>query len=101
MEEGENEEEAIRREVLEEIGYKLEEVYNLENIFNKELGISSTIFIAKINISPGQISFNEGQEIKFFDLEEIKNLDMPKIFKDFIKRHKAQIFKNKLYTLKP
>jgi 8-oxo-dGTP diphosphatase len=94
VEDGENEEQAARREVLEETGCQLDKIARLQDVFIREYQINTTIFLSRINVSLEQIKLTEGQDIKFFSFGEIKNLDMPRILKEIIVQNRNLIFEN-------
>lgn len=68
---GETPEEAIRREMKEEMGLANLGEINLFGIFTSE-NITDNVFWKKMDINPAQIDLKEGQRIEYFDLERIK-----------------------------
>ena len=96
-EEGESAEEAVKREVKEEIGLKFEPIfYQKAKGFDKKSGIKwrSTRFLGDIK-STQKLDYDKSEfsEIKFFSSEELDNLEIAfnhkEILKDLFKKHKA------------
>ena len=95
-EEGESAEEAVKREVKEEIGLKFEPIfYQKAKGFDKKSGIKwrSTRFFGDIK-STQKLDYDKSEfsEIKFFSSEELDNLEIAfnhkEILKDFFKNTK-------------
>jgi 8-oxo-dGTP diphosphatase len=71
VEDGETPEQAVRREMNEELGLtNLGEIY-LFNIFTSE-NITDYIFWKKIDLNVSKIDLKEGQRIEYFNLERIR-----------------------------
>ncbi len=92
VENNETPEEAIRREICEEWdGFNLQEVEFLTIIPSGSY--DNHIFISQINVDPVTINLQEGQEIRWFDIDEIKEMilaDTDNItFGEFLKKHGA------------
>jgi len=88
----ENPEQAIRREISEEIGIKLEQIklikireYRLEN---GKFGKAYT-FVSRLNLLPREIILKEGAGFAFFEEKEIENISIAEsnleLIKDFFK----------------
>lgn len=88
LEEGESLETALKREIFEEIEYNLGKVSFIGKYYHKDIEINA--FVSKTNIMDAK-SFNlhEGQEVRFFSLEETKNIKtgfhVDEIIRDFFK----------------
>ena len=81
IEDNETPSEAIKREVLEEIGIK---IFNLKpihqmkvkhNVNGVKYEVDGYYFLAKTNASLAQIKLKEGQKASFFTLAEIESKD--------------------------
>jgi len=74
LEGDETPEEAVKREIKEEIGIEIENLKYFKN-FNYEY-ITQSFFYKKMNLDLGKIDLKEGKEIKFFSKEDIGNLSL-------------------------
>ena len=109
-EEGESAEEAVKREVKEEIGLKFEPIfYQKAKGFDKKGGIKwrSTRFLGDIK-STQKLDYDKSEfsEIKFFSSEELDNLEIAfnhkEILKNFFKNIKqAKKKRRKTGLIKP
>jgi 8-oxo-dGTP diphosphatase len=70
IEKGENPEQTIRREMLEEMGLTDLGEFELFRIFTSE-NITDHVFWKRINLNPAEIDLQEGQRIEYFNLERI------------------------------
>lgn len=73
IEEHESAAEAIRRELCEEIGVKLDEVKFFKDYFWEEC--DEHIFWHQIDLDLTQIHLNEGQKLAYFEKKELGYLD--------------------------
>lgn len=89
VEEGETPEQAVRREMLEELGLSdLNEIQLFDVL--KSADLTDYIFWKRIDLEPAQIKLNEGQQIKYFTFDEIRktrlafnyNFILEKFFKE-------------------
>lgn len=88
IEEGETPEVAIKREMKEELGldnltdFKLFKIYKSENL-------SDFIFWKRIELNIDDIILNEGQKIQYFNLDEIRKMNLAfnynQVIEDFFK----------------
>ena len=75
VENGEIPEEAVRREMNEEMGiYDLGEI-ELFKIYTSE-NLTDYIFWKRIDLNTAEIDLKEGQRIEYFDLERIRNTNL-------------------------
>jgi len=82
VEEGETEEEALRREIKEELSYDIKKPRFFKQY---ELGgVSQPIYIVKEEIDIKDLKLGEGEEMKFFKPDEIQNLDIGFNYKEII-----------------
>ena len=84
VEEGETDEEGVRREVREESGIELEEIYYIGSRV-KASGQMGSYYFAHLN--PHQLTQitlgDEGQELRFFEFDELANLELAGTFRKF------------------
>lgn len=87
VEEGETPEQALVREVKEELGIDLKE-YEFFRIYQCLSGDAyentKYIYSGKLNIPIGQITLYEGVEAKYFKREEIPGVKFANILKDIV-----------------
>jgi len=78
IEEGETEKEAIKREVLEEIGIEFENFifFEKQNYSLKEMEVEEFIFAVEFNKKMNEIKLEEGAGFAFFDKLELENLNL-------------------------
>ncbi len=75
IEEGETPELTIRREISEEFGimslsdFKLFKIYLSDNL-------TDFIFWKRINLNPKEIALSEGQMLKYFSFDELRNTQL-------------------------
>ena len=91
VEENETLEEALKREVKEEIGCNIKNpifvgILNIDNF-----GTLTYIYKAKINKKINEMNLTEGQKIKFFSYNDGINLKLPEILRDFLIKNKDKI----------
>jgi 8-oxo-dGTP diphosphatase len=75
IENNESPEEAVRREIEEEMEIDDLGKIKLFNIFTSE-NITDYVFWKKINLMPEKIKLQEGQKIKYFSREQIKDIKL-------------------------
>jgi 8-oxo-dGTP diphosphatase len=75
IENNESPEEAVRREIEEEMEIDDLGKIKLFNIFTSE-NITEYVFWKKINLMPEKIKLQEGQKIKYFSREQIKDIKL-------------------------
>ncbi|MBK7227521.1 MAG: NUDIX domain-containing protein [Ignavibacteriales bacterium] len=88
VEEGESPEQALRREMLEEMSiHNLGEI-KLFKILTSE-NITDNIFWKRINLNLREIELNEGQVLGYFDLKKIQETELAfnynKVLEEFYK----------------
>lgn len=93
----ENEEDAIKREMKEEIGYEAKNINFIGKIYalkNNLIKHNDEVFIFKglINIPANLIHLTEGQKVQFFKFDEIEKLKIIEPIKKFIIHNKERIF---------
>lgn len=92
VEKGESELEAIRREVKEEINISIEDFQYLDRFYLKRHNLNVSVYIGKLDIPEEEIKVSEGQGIKFFNHDEIKDIKkMSPIFKRLLSKHLDKI----------
>lgn len=86
MEAGETPEEAIKREIQEEIEVELDN-FKLVRTYNWAENVEY-VFHAVLDIDPKQTPLHEGQEIRYFTKDQIASMQLAfhdnEIFRDFI-----------------
>src|SRR3989344_4764544 len=92
MDPGEQPEETVKRELLEELGFEAEvkklvhtRLYKIEKSSDESGGVLVLIYLCKLTKKVGEFE-TEGEsgkvEFKKFKLDEIENLNMPQFYKD-------------------
>ena len=87
---GESPEQAIKREVLEEIGLRIDTPRYLDTIDAVDVvkgvrhPLRIALFLAQIDGSVEDIELSEGQEVRFVSLDAIFTYDLKPEFKRFI-----------------
>jgi 8-oxo-dGTP diphosphatase len=71
VEDGESPEQAVRREMMEEMSIKNLGEINLFKILKTE-NLTDNIFWKRLNLNPKVIDLKEGQRIEYFNLERIR-----------------------------
>jgi ADP-ribose pyrophosphatase YjhB (NUDIX family) len=94
IENNENEVEAVRREIREEINLEIEPIKKLGVFEVKDRNLINNVFLGKIDLEEENIRINEGQKAKFFSIENIKDLKMPEHLKEFILNKKEEILES-------
>ena len=84
VDEGETEEEALLREVKEEIDYELKEYKKIKELFIEKIG-KRIFYVGKIDADINELTLREGEEIKFFSYEEIKEIKINKLHLEILK----------------
>jgi 8-oxo-dGTP diphosphatase len=94
VEDGEHPDDAIRRELLEEI--ELEPQVRFWRIFEhayevdgEQITVEQHVYVGEINLPVSDIVLNEGQALGYFEADDINNLPiafgLAPLFKDFFK----------------
>jgi 8-oxo-dGTP diphosphatase len=75
IEDGENPEQTLRREMMEELG--IDDLGDI-NFFKSysHLGFKDNVFWKRMNLIPNEISLNEGQAVKYFSIHEIRKMKL-------------------------
>lgn len=86
IEKGESPIETIRREMFEELGLQLYSDFQLFKVYKND-NLTDFIFWKRINLNPAEITLNEGQKLKYFNLEEIRKTELAfgynQVFEEF------------------
>ena len=89
MEEDESPEDAVKREIKEEIGL---DISGFTHFNNFQFGsIFQYIFYKNLNLDLSKINLNEGKDIRFFSFNEIKDLKLAFNMKEIIDKFKKEI----------
>lgn len=90
--------ESVKRELIEEIGYKIKslEFIKEQTIYNDPFLPTYKLYFFKgrINLQIKEINLQEGQEIRYFKFKELEKLPLPFSRYDFINKNKDIIFDN-------
>lgn len=78
------------RELSEEINYKPKNLKFLD-IIPYDYG-KLFIFLSKINLPIEQITLTEGQKLDYFGLEQLKDINIVPVLRDYIYLNKNKIF---------
>lgn len=91
IEEGESELEAIKREVKEEINISIEEFQYLDRFYLKRHNLDVSVYTGKLDIPEEEIKVSEGQGVKFFYPNEIKDIKMSSVLKRVVSKNLDKI----------
>ena len=93
---------AIKREVLEEIGINLKcsNIKKIQGIYVPKHYLNPHecfvhVFRSEIDLQPDRINLTEGQDARYFRLEELQEIKFPYIWLDFTIKNKYAIFNHK------
>jgi 8-oxo-dGTP diphosphatase len=88
VEEGESPEQALRREMMEEMSIKNLGEIKLFKIFTSE-NLTDNIFWKRLDLNLREIELNEGQVLGYFDLKKIQETELAfnynKVLEEFYK----------------
>lgn len=90
IDDDESPEQAVRREVLEEIGLELgalrflAEIDAVDVVDGDRFPLKLSLFLAEIDVDAEDIELHEGQEVRYFSLERIMVEDVKPELKRFI-----------------
>lgn len=93
IEEGESPIEAIRREMLEELGLQLLSDFQLFKIYKSD-NLTDFLFWKRINLNPDEITLNEGQRLKYFSLQEIRKTELAFNYNQVLEEFFKEVVKN-------
>ena len=93
IEEGETPDEAIRREMMEELGIKDLGKIELFNIYRSD-NLTDYLFWKKINLDVNEIDLQEGQDIKYFKLGQIRITKLAFNYNTVLEEFYNEIVKN-------
>mgnify|MGYP003488970464 FL=1 len=92
IEESETPEEAIRREMTEEMSIKNLGEINMFKILTLE-NITDNIFWKKLNLNLEEIDLKEGQRIEYFNLERIRKTKLAFNYNEILESFYSEIVK--------
>lgn len=85
FEPGETAEEAIRRELLEEIGHSVDELELYGQLIDRyEHDDLILVFLTRINVPVDELVLGEGQELRYFSKEELPELKISPHLKEVV-----------------
>lgn len=93
IEEGETPEITIRREMYEELGINLLFDFHLFKIYKSD-NLTDFIFWKRVNLDPTEIILTEGQKLKYFSLDEIKNTKLAFNYNKVIEEFFEEVVRN-------
>ena len=93
VETGENPEQTIRREMIEEMGLTDLGEFELFRIFTYE-NITDHVFWKRIDLNPVWIDLMEGQRIEYFNLERIRKTKLAFNYNNVLEEFFSEIVKN-------
>ena len=80
----ETEEEALLREIKEEIDYELKDYKKIKELFIEKLG-KRVFYEGKIEVDIDKLILREGEKIKFFTYEETKSIKINPLHLEILK----------------
>jgi 8-oxo-dGTP diphosphatase len=83
-------EQALRREIKEEIGYDLEKVIYLDRFDDLHKSIVY-MYKSRINKRLDDLTLTEGQKLNYFSFDEIFKLKIPEPLRDFLIKNEHKI----------
>ena len=92
VEEGESPEQALRREMMEEMSINNLGEIKLFKILTSE-NITDNIFWKRLDLNPGEIDLKEGQRIEYFDLERIRKTKLAFNYNEVLESFYSEIVK--------
>jgi 8-oxo-dGTP diphosphatase len=92
VEESETPEEAIRREMMEEMSIEDLGEINLFRIITLE-NITDHIFWKRLELNPAEIILNEGQRIEYFNFERIRKTKLAFNYNEVLDSFQSEILK--------
>ncbi len=90
VEKGETLLQALKREIKEEINYDLGRVVYLGD-FDDLLGSWVFVYKSRIDKRLDELILTEGQRLNYFHFDEVLNLKIPCVLRDFLVRNKDRI----------
>jgi len=92
VEDGESPEQALRREMTEEMSIKNLGEINLFKILTSE-NITDNIFWKRLNLNLEEIDLKEGQRIEYFNLERIRKTKLAFNYNEVLENFYSEIVK--------
>lgn len=93
IENDENPEETVKREMIEEMGIKDLGKISLFKIFTSE-NLTDYIFWKRLDINPAEIDLKEGQRIEYFDLDRIRKTKLAFNYNEVLEEFFKEIVNN-------
>jgi 8-oxo-dGTP diphosphatase len=93
VESGEMPENAIRREMMEELELQNLGDINLFKIFTSE-NLTDYVFWKRLDLNPANIDLHEGQRIEYFSLERIRETHLAFNYNKVLEEFFSEIVKN-------
>ena len=88
IEKGESEIEALEREMLEELEYKIKNPFFFKKYYYKD--VEQPIYIIKDDIDINDLKLHEGSDMKFFSPTDLENIEIGfnyrEILEDYLKK---------------
>lgn len=89
IEKGESEIEAAKREILEELNYKVKDITFFKKYIHNN--VEQFVFISHDKIDMREIDLQEGADLQFFSFSELENIDIGFNYKEVLNDY----FKNR------
>ena len=93
VEAGEFPEQALRREIMEEMSIKNLGEINLFKIYTSE-NLTDYIFWKRIDLNPAEINLNEGQRIEYFNIGRIRKTRLAFNYNEVLESFYSEIVKD-------
>jgi 8-oxo-dGTP diphosphatase len=92
VEEAEFPEQALRREIMEEMSINNLGEINLFKIYTSE-NLTDYIFWRRIDLNPAEINLNEGQRIEYFDISQVRKTRLAFNYNEVLENFYSEIVK--------
>ena len=99
MEKGETAQQSIRRELKEEISSEVEDIAQIPELYvngrEEKYDDDHIVFMFRGSIRDAirQIRLYEGQEVRYFGITDLRSINFPRFYTEYVNKYKGMIFK--------